>query len=60
VPLQELGVGVWGYGRGLDAWGFRGRARARLFMFDRGAYEGGEERVRFEGLGFKFWVKLAA
>jgi hypothetical protein len=29
------------------------------FVVERGADEGGEERVRFERLGFKFGVELA-
>jgi len=30
------------------------------FVLERGADEGGEERVRLEGLGFEFGVELAA
>ena len=35
-------------------------ARALLFVFEGSAYEGGEERMRFERLGFEFGVELAA
>lgn len=45
---------------GLNARGFRGRARASFLMFEGGADEGGEERVGFERFGFELGVELAA
>jgi len=47
----RLGLGCDGAG----CW-----ARLLEFVLERGAYEGGEERVRLEGLGFEFGVELAA
>jgi hypothetical protein len=55
-----LGVGVGGDPDGLDAGGFRRGARAVFFVFQGGAYEGGEEGVRLERFGFEFRVELAA
>jgi len=51
---------VGGDGGGLDAGGFRGGARTGFFVFEGGAYEGCEERVRLERLGLELGVKLAA
>ncbi len=47
------------YRGGLDAWRLASRARAGLFVFQRGADEGGEERMGFERLGFEFGMELA-
>ena len=39
---------------------FRGGAGLGFFVFEGSAYEGGEERMRLEGLGLEFGVELAA
>ena len=48
VGLRLLGAGGVGGARFLD------------FVFQRSAYEGGEERMRLERLGLEFGVELAA
>ena len=49
--------------RGVRGFGLREEICGAVFvalMVERGADEGGEKRMRFEGLGFEFGVELAA
>ena len=55
-----LSVGVGRDAQGLDPLGFHDRARFVFAVFERGADEGGEQRMRLERLGFEFGMELAA
>src|SRR4029077_3495161 len=55
--------GAWRGAQGGGVLGFAyrcGGAEFLSFVLEGGADECGEERVRFERLGFEFWVELAA
>jgi len=51
---------VGGHGYGLGAGWFQGCSRFVALVFQGGAYEGGEQRMRLQGLGLEFGVELAA